>query len=140
MTATSLAPDQAAVLPVGEDSALLGTYKRAPMQLVRGEGVELFDAEGKRYLDFASGIAVNALGYSDPGIAKAVTSALNSGLIHTSNLYRTDPAEKLARMLVEKSFPGRAFFCNSGAEANEGAFKFARRWARQTAESKVEIV
>src|SRR4051812_28383994 len=122
------------------DTSLLNTYKRAPMQFVRGEGVELFDADGKRYLDFASGIAVNALGYADPGIARAVNAALSTGLIHTSNLYRTDPAEKLARMLVDKSFAAQAFFCNSGAEANEAAFKFARRWARKKGESKVEII
>lgn len=140
MTATSLVPQSAVGSSEAEDSAVLATYKRAPMQLVRGEGVELFDADGRRYLDFASGIAVNALGYSDAGIAKAIGGALSSGLIHASNLYRTDPAEKLARMLVEKSFASRVFFCNSGAEANEGAFKFARRWARTQSESKVEII
>ena len=139
MTAISLEPHQAEPLEL-EASAVLGTYKRAPMQLVRGEGVELFDADGKRYLDFASGIGVNALGYADPGIAKTINEALSSGLIHTSNLYRTDPAEKLARMLVDKSFASQAFFCNSGAEANEAAFKFARRWARKKFESKVEII
>ncbi|HUQ99489.1 MAG TPA: acetylornithine/succinylornithine family transaminase [Gemmatimonadaceae bacterium] len=140
MTATSLAADLATESFAAEESAILGTYKRAPMQFVRGEGVELFDTDGKRYLDFASGIAVNALGYADAGIAKAINAALSSGLIHTSNLYRTAPAEKLARLLIDKSFAHEAFFCNSGAEANEAAFKFARRWARQKAESKVEIV
>ena len=140
MTAVSFAPDQTIVSSETEDSAILGTYKRAPMQFVRGEGVELFDADGKRYLDFGSGIAVNALGYGDAGIAKAINSALSTGLIHTSNLYRTDPGERLARMLVDKSFAAQAFFCNSGAEANEASFKFARRWARKKTESKVEIV
>ena len=140
MTAISLAPDPAVVSAEAEGSAILGTYKRAPMQFVRGEGVELFDADGKRYLDFASGIAVNALGYADAGIARVINSTLSNGLIHTSNLYSTDPAEKLARMLVDKSFAARAFFCNSGAEANEGAFKFARRWAKTKTESKVEII
>jgi predicted acetylornithine/succinylornithine family transaminase len=140
MTAVGLAPDQALAPADTEESAVLGTYKRAPMQFVRGEGVELFDADGKRYLDFASGIAVNALGYADPGIARVINGALSSGLIHTSNVYHTDPAEKLARLLVDKSFAARAFFCNSGAEANEAAFKFARRWARRRAESKVEII
>jgi acetylornithine/N-succinyldiaminopimelate aminotransferase len=123
------------------DTSLLDTYKRAPMEFVRGEGVELIDADGKRYLDFASGIAVNALGYGDSGIAQAITDALNTGLIHTSNLYRTSPGEKLAAQLVEQSFASKAFFCNSGAEANEGAFKFARRWARKVGtDAKVEIV
>lgn len=125
---------------MNQDS-LLATYKRAPMEFVRGEGVELIDADGKRYLDFASGIAVNALGYGDAGIAAAIGEALASGLVHTSNLYRTLPGEQLAAKLVERSFASRVFFCNSGAEANEGAFKFARRWARSVGtDAKVEIV
>lgn len=124
-----------------EGSALLPTYKRAPMELVRGEGVELIDSDGKRYLDFASGIAVNALGYGDPGIAAAISDSINTGLIHTSNLYRTAPGELLAAKLVERSFASKVFFCNSGAEANEGAFKFARRWARKIGtDAKVEII
>ncbi|MEP6550563.1 MAG: aminotransferase class III-fold pyridoxal phosphate-dependent enzyme, partial [Gemmatimonadales bacterium] len=124
-----------------DDSSLLTTYKRAPMELVSGKGVELTDSDGKRYLDFASGIAVNALGYGDAGIARAMNEALSTGLIHTSNLYRTFPGEQLAAKLVAHSFASKVFFCNSGAEANEGAFKFARRWARKTgSDSKVEIV
>ena len=120
---------------------LLGTYKRAPMAFVSGEGVELIDSDGKRYLDFASGIAVNALGYGDAGIAQVIADALSTGLIHTSNLYRTSPGELLATKLVDRSFASKVFFCNSGAEANEGAFKFARRWARQAGtDAKVEII
>jgi acetylornithine/succinyldiaminopimelate/putrescine aminotransferase len=110
--------------------ALLGTYKRAPRRLVRGEGVTLWDDAGTAYLDFTSGIAVNALGYGDAGIARAMTEALDTGLVHVSNLFRTEPGERLAELLVSRSFAAKAFFCNSGAEANEGAFKFARRWAR----------
>jgi acetylornithine/N-succinyldiaminopimelate aminotransferase len=122
-------------------NSLLGTYKRAPMEFVRGEGVELIDANSKRYLDFASGIAVNALGYGDPGIAQTIRDALESGLIHTSNLYRTSAGEQLAAKLAELSFASKVFFCNSGAEANEGAFKFARRWARKIGtDSKTEII
>lgn len=109
---------------------LLGTYKRAPMRFVRGAGVELFDEDGKAYLDLASGIAVNALGYGDAGIAKTIDSVVSTGLIHVSNLYRTEAGESLAKFLVENSFASQVFFCNSGAEANEGAFKFARRWGR----------
>jgi acetylornithine/succinyldiaminopimelate/putrescine aminotransferase len=109
---------------------ILGTYKRAPMRFVRGAGVELFDEDDKAYLDFSSGIAVNALGYGDAGIAQTIENVLKSGLIHVSNLYRTEPGESLAHFLVEKSFASQVFFCNSGAEANEGAFKFARRWGR----------
>jgi predicted acetylornithine/succinylornithine family transaminase len=99
------------------------------MRIVRGEGVELFDDEGNAYLDFTSGIAVNALGYGDEGLREAMHAAAD-GLVHVSNLYRTEPGEALARWFVEHSFADRVFFCNSGAEANEGAFKFARRWAR----------
>ncbi|HMF87840.1 MAG TPA: acetylornithine transaminase [Gemmatimonadaceae bacterium] len=142
MTAVTMSVEEE-VMPAAspETDPLLGTYKRAPMEFVKGEGVELIDADGKRYLDFASGIAVNALGYGDAGVARAITEALSTGLIHTSNLYRTSPGELLATKLVDRSFASRVFFCNSGAEANEGAFKFARRWARQGgSNAKVEIV
>jgi len=120
--------------------ALLGTYRRAPMELVRGAGVELFDAEGKAYLDFVAGIAVNALGYGDAGLEQAMRGAIECGLVHVSNLYRTPAGEQLAERLVESSFADRVFFCNSGAEANEGAFKVARRWARAQAPAKHEII
>jgi len=125
--------------PTPLDSAILGTYKRAPIELVRGSGVYLYDAEGKSYLDFGSGIAVNSLGYDDPGL-KAALHAAAEGLIHTSNLYHTAPGERLAAELIARSFASKAFFCNSGAEANEGAFKFARRWARTLGEAKHEII
>ena len=118
--------------------ALMYTYKRAPVEIERGEGVYLFDSEGKRYLDFVSGIAVNALGYADPELQAAMHAAVE-GLVHVSNLYRTAPGERLAAMLVERSFADKVFFCNSGAEANEGAFKFARRWARDLGPAKNEI-
>ncbi|HMJ18109.1 MAG TPA: aminotransferase class III-fold pyridoxal phosphate-dependent enzyme, partial [Gemmatimonadaceae bacterium] len=141
MTVTLSAEDVFAATADAETSSLLSTYKRAPMQLVGGEGVELIDSNGKRYLDFASGIAVNSLGYGDPGIAKVINDALGAGLIHTSNLYRTVQGEELAAKLVERSFASKVFFCNSGAEANEGAFKFARRWARKVGtDTKVEII
>ena len=118
------------------ESDLLGTYRRAPMTFLRGAGVELFDEQGKAYLDFASGIAVNALGHGDAGIKDAMERAMASGLIHVSNLYRTEPAERLASSLVARSFASKVFLCNSGAEANEGAFKFARKWARTTASDR----
>jgi predicted acetylornithine/succinylornithine family transaminase len=141
MSAVTMPVEEEIVSLSMEPSPLLSTYKRAPMQLVRGEGVELIDSDGKRYLDFASGIAVNALGYGDPGITQVINEALSTGLIHSSNLYRTSAGEQLAAKLVEKSFASKVFFCNSGAEANEGAFKFARRWARKTGtDAKVEII
>jgi predicted acetylornithine/succinylornithine family transaminase len=116
--------------PVAAD-AILGTYKRAPMEFVRGAGCELFDSEGRAYLDFTSGIAVTALGYNDAGVNNAIIEATQSGVLHTSNLFRTAPGEQLAARLVELSFADKVFFCNSGAEANEAAFKFARKWARK---------
>jgi predicted acetylornithine/succinylornithine family transaminase len=126
--------------PAAAVDAILGTYRRAPMEFVRGAGVELFDADGKAYLDFVAGIAVNALGYGDAGLEQAMRAALESGLVHVSNLYRTSPGERLAERLVETSFADRVFFCNSGAEANEGAFKMARRWARTQSPAKHEII
>ncbi|HEY4217802.1 MAG TPA: acetylornithine transaminase [Gemmatimonadaceae bacterium] len=127
-----------AVTTAGAD-ALLATYTRAPVSFVDGHGVYLVDADGKRYLDFVSGIAVNALGYGDPALRDALHSAAD-GLIHVSNLYATEPCERLAATLVQKSFADKVFFCNSGAEANEGAFKFARRWAGSHGEAKHRIV
>ena len=121
--------------------ALTGVYRRPPVEFVRGSGVELIDADGKRYLDFVAGIAVNALGYGDAGLEGAVRDAMEGSLIHTSNLYRTQPGERLAERLVDKSFADSVFFCNSGAEANEAAFKMARRWGRAVGgASKHEIV
>lgn len=116
--------------PAIAPDALLGLYKRPSIELVRGSGVRVFDAEHRAYLDFTSGIGVNALGYGDDGIAQAMRDAAATGLLHTSNLYHTQPAARLAAELARVSSLDRAFFCNSGAEANEGAFKFARRWAR----------
>lgn len=120
---------------------IVPTYKRQSPLFVRGEGMYLIDADGKRYLDFVAGIAVMALGHGDAGVHRAMQEAMATGLIHTSNLYRTAPGEALADWLVERSFASSVFFCNSGAEANEGAFKFARRWGRaQGGEAKHEIV
>ncbi len=126
--------------PTSEASrdAVLGTYKRS-LELVRGEGVYLIDSEGNRYLDFVSGIAVNALGYSDAGLV-ATMRAATEGLTHVSNLYWTAPAARLAAAYVEHSFASKMFFCNSGAEANEAAFKFARRRARLYSDAKTDIV
>lgn len=128
-------------MAVEQGSALLGVYKPAGPTFVGGEGSHLIAEDGTRYLDFTSGIAVNALGYGDADVADAIRAALDAGLIHTSNLYRTAPAGELAAWLTEHSFADRVFFCNSGAEANEGAIKFARRWARaEGGEERTEIV
>ncbi|HEY3220764.1 MAG TPA: acetylornithine/succinylornithine family transaminase [Gemmatimonadales bacterium] len=118
-------------LTTADASALLGVYARVGPLFVAGEGSELIAEDGTRYLDFVAGIAVTALGYNSPVIREAVLRALDSGLVHVSNLYRTEPGERLAAELT-KSCGGQAFFCNSGAEANEGAFKFARKWSKKT--------
>jgi predicted acetylornithine/succinylornithine family transaminase len=110
-------------------STLLGVYARVGPLFVAGEGVELIAEDGARYLDFVAGIGVNALGYNHPVIRGAIERALSAGLIHVSNLYRSDPGERLADELVSRSFADQVFFCNSGAEANEAAFKFARKWS-----------
>lgn len=134
-------PDSASTheaAPVAARDAVLATYKRS-LEMVRGEGVYLIDSDGNRYLDFVSGIAVNALGYSDAGLVAAMRGAAE-GLTHVSNLYWTAPAARLAAAYVQHSFASKVFFCNSGAEANEGAFKFARRWARTISDAKSDIV
>ena len=118
-------------LASSDAAALLGVYGRVGPLFVAGEGSELIAEDGTRYLDFVAGIAVNALGYDSPVFRDAVLRALDTGLVHVSNLYRTEPGERLAAELT-KGFGGQAFFCNSGAEANEGAFKFARKWSKQT--------
>ena len=105
---------------------LLQTYARPNFVIERGEGCYLFDSEGRRYLDCVAGIAVNALGYSDPDVAEAIRSQATS-LIHISNLYHTRHQAELAQLLVERSFADRVFFSNSGAEAIEGAIKIARK-------------
>lgn len=114
------------------DAPLAGVYAQPDLVLARGEGCWVWDEAGRRYLDFTAGIAVNALGHGSPVVAGAIGEALSKGLIHTSNLFATRPAGELARVLVDLSFPGKVFFCNSGAEANEAALKFSRRWAGTT--------
>lgn len=136
---TAFTPTVAA--PPAPTSSILGTYKRQAPLFVRGEGVYMYDESGKQYLDLVAGIAVTSLGHADAGVTKAIHDTVATGLIHTSNLYRTAPGESLAKWLVDHSFASSVFFCNSGAEANEGAFKFARRWAGTTGHpSKHEII
>jgi acetylornithine/N-succinyldiaminopimelate aminotransferase len=118
--------------------ALLPVYRRFPVTVVSGEGCELIAEDGRHYLDFVSGISVNLLGYNHPALRDAIARAADTGVLHTSNFYRTTPGEELATELVDRSFAAHVFFCNSGAEANEGAFKFARRAAADA--EKHEIV
>ena len=112
----------------GEARYLVQTYVRPARVFTHGEGAYLFDAAGKRYLDFAAGIAVNSLGHADPEWAQAVAEQAGR-LAHVSNLYHTAEHVQLAQRLVEHSFADRVFFCNSGTEANEAALKFARKYA-----------
>ncbi|MFN4275673.1 MAG: aspartate aminotransferase family protein [Ferrovibrio sp.] len=107
--------------------ALMSTYARANLAFERGEGPYLYTADGRRYLDFGSGIAVTALGHSHPHLVKAIQEQA-AKLWHVSNLFQIPEQEKLAQRLVEHSFADKAFFCNSGAEANEGAVKIARKY------------
>jgi acetylornithine/N-succinyldiaminopimelate aminotransferase len=124
-------------LKIRADNAILNTYARFPVAFVRGEGRQLFDTEGKRYLDFAGGIAVNSLGHGNPRIASTLFEQ-SSLLTHVSNLYYTEPGVKLAERLIKLFGPGRIFFCNSGAEANEGLYKMARKFGEES--QKFEII
>lgn len=107
----------------------LPTYNRFPLMFQRGKGVHLWDSEGKRYTDFFSGLGVVNLGHCHPEVIEAFWAQANN-LIHVSNLFYTQPQINLAQQLIELSFPGKCFFANSGAEANEGAIKLARRWGK----------
>jgi acetylornithine/N-succinyldiaminopimelate aminotransferase len=113
-----------------EQQYVLGTYARAPFVLERGQGCWVFDTAGNAYLDCVAGIAVNALGHAHPDLVAALARQAGQ-LWHVSNLYHTAPQARLAQKLCESSFADRVFFCNSGAEANEGAFKFARKAATE---------
>ena len=114
-----------------EQQYILQTYGRPEFVLERGNGVYLFDMDGNRYLDFVSGLAVNALGYGDYDVLKAIEEQA-SQLMHVSNLYHTIPSTLLAKQLVENSFADRVFFCNSGTEAWEATLKFCRKWGNTT--------
>lgn len=115
------------------ESPLLPTYARAPVTFVAGEACELIDDAGRRYLDFIAGVAVCALGHAHPAITAAV-SAQAAQLVHASNLYHHEPSGELARELIRRSGMSGVFFCNSGAEANEAAFKLARKRAFRNGE------
>lgn len=125
--AASESSTKAAAQPTGPSTAVMGTYARQNLVFERGEGVWLITAAGDRYLDFASGIAVNVLGHAHPRLVAALTEQAGK-LWHTSNLYRVEGQERLAERLVAATFADRVFFCNSGAEACEAAIKAARRY------------
>jgi predicted acetylornithine/succinylornithine family transaminase len=115
-----------------EDSAhyLMNTYNRFPVVLRKGRGMKVWSVDGKEYLDFVGGIAVNCLGHCHPKVVVALQKQAQR-LIHVSNYYHIEPQIRLAKLLVENSFADKVFFCNSGAEANEAAIKLARRYFRE---------
>ncbi len=112
------------------DQNIMNTYRRVPIALTKGEGARLWDVNGKEYLDFVAGIAVCNLGHSHPNVVKAIKKQVKN-LTHVSNLYYTQPQAEVAALLVKHSFADKAFFCNSGAEANEAAIKLARKYAHE---------
>ncbi len=115
------------------------TYGRFPIALVRGKGSRVWDADGKEYLDFVAGIAVNSLGHGHPAVVRTIRRQAER-LMHVSNLYHIVPQSELARELCRRSFADRVFFCNSGAEANEAAIKLARRYGAECLGGKYEIL
>jgi acetylornithine/N-succinyldiaminopimelate aminotransferase len=114
--------------PADFDNAVMGTYGRFPIALEKGQGCRVWDTDGKEYLDFVAGIATCTLGHAHPAMVAAVNQQIQT-LHHVSNLYYIPVQGQLAQWLVNNSCADRAFFCNSGAEANEGAIKLARKYA-----------
>jgi predicted acetylornithine/succinylornithine family transaminase len=126
-------------LAQAEKDYLMQTFKRQPVELVRGDRWNVYDPEGREYLDFVAGIAVNVLGHNHPAIVAAVSKQAAEA-IHVSDLYYSRPQVELAKRLNELGFTGRAFYCNSGAEANECAIKIARKWGKQNRYGAYEII
>jgi acetylornithine aminotransferase len=122
------------------DLYLMNTYQRQPISIARGRGSRVYDLEGREYIDFVGGIAVNILGHGHPDLIVALQKQMMH-LIHASNLYFTEPQVLLAQMLVDHSFADKVFFCNSGAEANEAAIKLVRRYAHEKyGQGRYEII
>ena len=124
-----------------DETYIVPVAARPNFVLERGAGVTLYDTEGKAYTDWVAGIAVNSLGYGDEELTNVVNQQMNTGLIHVSGLYHTQPHVELAKLLCDNSFADKVYFCNSGAEANEGAIKFARKVAYNNGKThKTEVV
>lgn len=122
------------------NSCLTPNYTRQPFALVKGKGVYVWDADGKKYLDFVAGVAVNNLGHCNPVVNKAVQKQMGK-LGHTSNLYYTDVQAAFAKALVDRLSPGKIFFCNSGAEAVEAALKLARLYSSEKYDkTRLEVI
>jgi len=122
-----------------EHKYLMHTVERVPVTLVRGEGARVWDEDGREYLDFVGGWAVDSLGHCHPAVAEAVTEQVHN-LIQTSNQFYTIPQIRLAELLVRNSCLQKVFFCNSGAEANEGAVKLARRYGQHHLDGAYEVI
>lgn len=118
---------------------VMNTYNRFPVAIVRGDGRRVWDADGRVYLDFTSGLAVCNLGHSHPNVVKALKDQADK-LIHISNLYHIGPQSILASLLTGNSFADKVFFCNSGAEANEAAIKLARKYFSVKGEERFQII
>ena len=116
-----------------EAAVLVPLYDRYPLKLERGDGVYVYDDKGRKYLDFLTGIGVNALGYNHPAVRRTIARMSGRGMVHLSNLFYTDYQAALAERLAKHSGLDRAFFCNSGTEAWEAALKFARAYAQANA-------
>ncbi len=122
-----------------EQKYYMNTFKRIPLTLVRGQGARVWDEDGRQYLDFVAGWAVNNLGHCPPVVVEAVTEQVQT-LIQTSNQFYTIPQLRLAELLVQNSCLDKVFFCNSGAEANEGAVKLARRYGQLHLNGAFEVI
>jgi acetylornithine/N-succinyldiaminopimelate aminotransferase len=122
-----------------EKKLFLQTIKRAPVTLVRGKGAQAWDDQGREYLDFTAGWATNSLGHCPPVVVKALEKQART-LIHTSSQFYTVPQLELAQLLIEHSCLDRVFFCNSGAEANEGSVKLARRYGKLRLNGAYEVI
>ncbi len=118
---------------------IMNTYKRLPLLIVKGRGNRIYDRDGREYMDFVSGLAVNNLGHCNPRVTVAFQKQAQR-LVHTSNLFYTEPQIHLARLLVENSFADKVFFCNSGAEANEAAIKLVRKYSNDKGNGRYEII
>ncbi|MDR2592905.1 MAG: aspartate aminotransferase family protein [Chitinispirillales bacterium] len=127
------------MMDVSPEEIFVPTYKRGGAPFVRGGGMYIYDSDGKEYLDFGAGIAVNALGHAHPALIKEL-NAQGRRVIHTSNLYYNEPQIELAAKLVKHSFATKVFLCNSGTEANEAAIKFARKRGTKASSQKFHVL
>jgi len=118
---------------------IANTYNRFPIAITKGKGCRVWDADGKEYLDFVAGLAVCNLGHCHPKVVKAIQEQAEK-LIHISNLYHIEPQAQLAELLCKNSFADKAFFCNSGAEANEAAIKLTRKYFKDKGENRFQII